>query len=152
MATEKPRFTIILEPDIANQVDAYWHANKLKNKNAAINELLRMALGNKEALSSDEVRLLRYYRKSPAIAKRMSLRSLQTAVSYSSTHYSYMAPTPNRLGTTPPSAIASISEDSITYTERIDSMAEFEQELDTALSDRLEAAISAHQEDESSHG
>ena len=49
MATDKPRFTIILEHDIASGVKDYWYSNRLKNKNAAINELLRCAFDSIEA-------------------------------------------------------------------------------------------------------
>ena len=131
MPTEKPRFTIILEPEIAEQLEIYWHSHKLKNKNAAINELLRMVLADKDAFSTDEIRLVKYYRKAPTIAKQMSLKALQTAVNYSNTHYSYLAADLNPLDGTPKEPAAIISNDSITFTEKLDSMVDFTRELES---------------------
>ena len=57
MATDKPRFTVILEHDIANGVEEYWHSNRLKNKNAAINDLLRSAFDSIERESTQTANL-----------------------------------------------------------------------------------------------
>lgn len=44
LPTNKPRFSIVLEPDMSDAVDEYWHQHRYKSKNAAINDLLREAL------------------------------------------------------------------------------------------------------------
>lgn len=43
MPTDKPRFSIVLEPETSEELEAYWHKNRFKSKNAAINDLLRSA-------------------------------------------------------------------------------------------------------------
>lgn len=48
MPTDKPRFSIVLEPEMSEELDAYWHENRYKSKNAAINDLLRSAFASME--------------------------------------------------------------------------------------------------------
>lgn len=55
MPTDKPRFSIVLEPEMLEELDAYWHKNRYKSKNAAINDLLRSAFASieREATKSE---------------------------------------------------------------------------------------------------
>lgn len=55
MPTDKPRFSIVLEPEMSEELDAYWHQNRFKSKNAAINDLLRsaFALMERDAAKSE---------------------------------------------------------------------------------------------------
>lgn len=48
MPTDKPRFSIVLEPEMSEELEAYWHENRYKSKNAAINDLLRSAFASLE--------------------------------------------------------------------------------------------------------
>lgn len=48
MPTDKPRFSIVLEPEMSEELEAYWHENRYKSKNAAINDLLRSAFASIE--------------------------------------------------------------------------------------------------------
>ena len=52
MPTDKPRFSIVLEPEMSEELDAYWHENRYKSKNAAINDLLRSAFASMEREAS----------------------------------------------------------------------------------------------------
>lgn len=57
MPTDKPRFSIVLEPEMSEELDAYWHQNRFKSKNAAINDLLRsaFALMERDAANSESL-------------------------------------------------------------------------------------------------
>lgn len=57
MPTDKPRFSIVLEPEMSEELDTYWHDNRFKSKNAAINDLLRnaFALIERESAKSDSL-------------------------------------------------------------------------------------------------
>lgn len=57
MPTDKPRFSIVLEPEMSDELDAYWHNNRYKSKNAAINDLLRSAFDSIERESSQTANL-----------------------------------------------------------------------------------------------
>lgn len=44
MATDKPKFSVILEPEINTLVEKYWHQNELKNKSKATARLIEIGL------------------------------------------------------------------------------------------------------------
>lgn len=115
MATEKLRFTLILEPGIAEKVDTYWHERRLKNRNAAINELLRMVFASQERLTYDEGELLNYYRNVETGMQRSSLAALKEYFDYQNAHFSTHS-LGARLDEEPIQPIANISRDAKTFT------------------------------------
>ena len=80
MPTEKPRFTVILDHDLLELINDYWHKHRLKNRNVAINELLREAINDRKAIASDEQHFLDAYRSAPPLAQKMTLAALDAAV------------------------------------------------------------------------
>lgn len=79
MPTEKPRFTVVLDHDLFEMINEYWHAHRLKNRNVAVNELLREALNDRKAIASDEQHFLNAYRNAPPLAQTMVLAALDAA-------------------------------------------------------------------------
>ena len=80
MPTDKPRFSIVLEPEMSNELEAYWHNNRYKSKNAAINDLLRSAFDSIEketnqtaslGISSEALDLARQYDRLSESARKL---------------------------------------------------------------------------------
>lgn len=90
MPTEKPRFTLTLDYDTDRKLNEYWHRRQLKSKNEAINELLLLALNERNQinnLTAKEERLLNSYRELPGVAKSMLDASVIAGASYANEHY-----------------------------------------------------------------
>lgn len=56
MPTTKPRFSVVLDTEISDALDAYWHDHRYKSKNVAINELLRGAFSIMESTNETNAR------------------------------------------------------------------------------------------------
>lgn len=80
MPTDKPRFSVVLEPETSKELDAYWHEYRFKSKNAAINDLLRSAFKSLEqetdrpilpGISPDALEIARQYDKLSKNAQKL---------------------------------------------------------------------------------
>lgn len=57
MATERPRFTIIVSEEMLKQIDDYRFTNRIGNRTQAVNALIRLglvALEKEKAASAEE--------------------------------------------------------------------------------------------------
>ncbi len=57
MAVDKEKNTQVLVTipnDMLEQIESYWHKNKLKNRNEAIRELISISLGQQELVQDKE--------------------------------------------------------------------------------------------------
>lgn len=119
MPTEKPRFSVILDEDLNEAVERYWHTNKLKSKAAAVSELLTLALSENNALTYDENKVLNAYREAPPVVKCSTYHALRFANDYANKHFSYRM-TGNLLSTEIDKPAAMLESDGITYKEYSD--------------------------------
>lgn len=90
MPTDKPRFTLTLDYETDRKLSEYWHRRQLKSKNEAINELLLLALGDRNQinnLTAQEERLLNDYRELPGVGKSMVEASVIAGAAYANEHY-----------------------------------------------------------------
>lgn len=46
MATDKPRFTITVDPSMREQIENYQHKNRMKNQNQAVVALIEKGMGS----------------------------------------------------------------------------------------------------------
>ena len=54
MATDKPKFTVILEPEVYDVLKKYWHQNELKSKSTAAAQLIKIGLQQEGFLKTKE--------------------------------------------------------------------------------------------------
>ena len=48
MATDKPRFSVTMEPQMLEKVEDFQHENRMKSQSKAITELVRLGLAELE--------------------------------------------------------------------------------------------------------
>ena len=93
MATDKPRFTITLDPGVFTQVQEFKKRNKLSTQSKAIQKLVEIGLSdvlseNASPLSADEAALLDDYRSLSSPGKEYIRQTMALALrSYAGKDY-----------------------------------------------------------------
>jgi hypothetical protein len=85
MATDKPRFTITLDPGVFTQVQEFKKRNKLSTQSKAIQKLVEIGLSdvlseNASPLSADEAALLDDYRSLSSSGKEYIRQTMALAL------------------------------------------------------------------------